>query len=395
MLHVLSFLILSARLVVAASWSVAIDDTYGDVATGAMPIYNPPSAWTQGQACISENEDCLVDLDPKQVSNGTWHYSVGSSDDAPPRTIDLNFEGNSISVYCIISQVDRVRIAVVNMTFELDGQPVDTFFHDPSGTKDGAGNYDIQYNVAVYQSNLITPGNHTLRISSIGGSSMYFDYALYTTESDFHNPTMSALPSASAPSGTPATYAQNASSAHPRLGVIVGAAAGGAVLLIAIGILAFILIRRRRRAGEDLLRHRNDSLSKGGCRVYGRHDSQSDRRSIMSMDSVTLENHRASTPYFPFKDPDPFSPTSPSRDRGDADKTSVDVLPTDSSSLRYFPALSSSVDQPAPRIVVTRGETHLVEPDNSMARFARQTMVEREAELMRRMREMEAALVAK
>ena len=137
-------------------------------------------------------------------------------------------------------------------------------------------------------------------------------------------------------------------------------------------------------------------LSEGGRSGYGRHDSQSDRRSMMSsMDSVTLENHRASTPYSLFKDADPFSPTSPTLANDNMDKWSVDVSALDSIPFDYFPAAPSPTDRPVPRIVITGAETHLIGPDNSMARFARQSTAEHEAELTRRMLEIETAHAAK
>lgn len=89
----LLFLLCSFRLVAAAARTIAIDDTYGDEATGALPVYSPAAKWSQGQPCASNDDECLVRPDPNMVRNGTWHDSVGSTDDAPPRTIDLAFEG--------------------------------------------------------------------------------------------------------------------------------------------------------------------------------------------------------------------------------------------------------------------------------------------------------------
>lgn len=82
-------------------------------------------------------------------------------------------------MYCIVSEVDRVEIAVSNMTFELDGQEVGRFYHDVSGQMDASGNYAIRYNVQVFNGS-VAEGKHTLRISSVGFSRMLFDYALYT-----------------------------------------------------------------------------------------------------------------------------------------------------------------------------------------------------------------------
>lgn len=89
-------------------------------------------------------------------------------------------KGSSISVYCIISEVDRVEIAVSNMTFELDGVHAGQFSRDVDGTMDAAGNYNIHYNVSVFNSGTLPQSNHTLRISSVGYSRMLFDYAEYT-----------------------------------------------------------------------------------------------------------------------------------------------------------------------------------------------------------------------
>lgn len=82
--------------VAAAVRTIAIDDTYGDEATGALPMYSPPAEWSQGQPCVADDDACLVNPDPSMVRNGTWHDSVGSSVDAPPRTIDLVFKGAAL-----------------------------------------------------------------------------------------------------------------------------------------------------------------------------------------------------------------------------------------------------------------------------------------------------------
>ena len=71
--------------------TVMIDDTYGDLLTGALPQYRPAATWARGEACAAGG--CLVDPDPKLVGNGTWHEAVGTADNSPPRTIDLSFTG--------------------------------------------------------------------------------------------------------------------------------------------------------------------------------------------------------------------------------------------------------------------------------------------------------------
>ena len=97
-LYGLLALILPARLVAAASKTVIIDDTYGDSTTGALSVYGPPGSWTQGTPCRLDPSECpLVNPDPNEVQNGTWHDSVGKTEDAPPRTVDLAFEGTHLT----------------------------------------------------------------------------------------------------------------------------------------------------------------------------------------------------------------------------------------------------------------------------------------------------------
>ena len=96
-LHSLPFVIVRGQFVAAAARTIiAIDDTYGDAATGIKPVYNPPPKWIQGHPCISDNK-CLVDPDPKEAWNGTWHDATGATEEEPPRTIDFGFEGAPLS----------------------------------------------------------------------------------------------------------------------------------------------------------------------------------------------------------------------------------------------------------------------------------------------------------
>ncbi|KAI0774516.1 hypothetical protein C8Q74DRAFT_841071 [Fomes fomentarius] len=381
------FLILSARLVAATTKTVTIDDTYGDEVTGVRPVYSPSASWSQGRRCVHD-EECLVNPDPNEVGRGTWHDAVGMSEDAPSRTIALSFEGNSISIYCIISQADRVEIAVANMTFELDGAPVGDYFHEPDGAMDAAGNYLVKYDVDVFQSGSIPQGNHTLRVSSVGYSRMLFDYAQYTTEDETD---VSAPPSRS---GVPTEYSNKTySSSRSPLALILGMV-GGAVTLLVIGLLALFLIRRRRRRSAESETRDIDDLK------YERHfhgNDEIDSRSFISFTESTesLAPERPPTPFFPFMNAN----VSPSKTKllppEDHSQQSLAASPTDSIPIMDFPAPPSRVGYNIPRIVVTSEETRLVGPDNSMTLFARKQIAERETELTHHMGEMEAALAAK
>ncbi|RPD66919.1 hypothetical protein L226DRAFT_498629 [Lentinus tigrinus ALCF2SS1-7] len=400
-LNALLALILSARLVAAALRTVIIDDTFGDPITGALPIYAPPELWTQGTPCTFDASECpLVNPDPSEVQNGTWHDSVGKTDDAPLRTVDLTFEGNSINVYCIISEVDRVEISVSNMTFELDGVLAGQFSKDVDGTIDPAGNYTIHYNTSVFSSGTIPQAKHTLRIGSVGYSRMLFDYAQYTTDSDIGNSTATASPhlpsgSGEASADTHASHDPQATAAGPNTPVIIGAVVAGVTVLVVLCVLGFVLLRRKRGSDRSGPAFRIDLL-KHDKRFYGKDDVDT-RSYVSSTESVALEA-RPAIPLFPYRDAttSSLSFSSTSRFREDLEHhPPVDLSPTDSVPLMDFPAPPSLADQSLPRIIVTGEETRLVGPDNSMARYARQKVAEREAELTRRMREMEAALAAK
>ncbi|KAI0650494.1 hypothetical protein C8Q79DRAFT_389015 [Trametes meyenii] len=390
LVHALS-LLLSARLVAGATRSVVIDDTYGDEATGALPTYAPSSAWTQGKPCGFDVYDCLVNPDPNIVRNGTWHDSVGKTDDAPTRTIDLSFEGNHISVYCIISEVDRIEIAVSNMTFELDGKQAGNYFHDVSGQTDAAGNYEIHYNVSVFDS-AVPDGKHTLRINSVGYSRMLFDYALYTTNSDLGNATAStSLPASSAAgNGAEATTgasADKSNGSHVNLGAIVGGVVAGVVALLAIGILVFVILRRRRQSYHpDTI----ERVTKRERRFYSKGDIEEPSYAA-SIASLPREHTEASS--------GPYAYSASSRYSHDSPRSPQEASPSASSvPLMEFPASSAPdrvTQRDLPRIVVVGAETRLEGPDNSMARIARQKVAQREAELTRRVREVEDALAAK
>ncbi|KAI0353084.1 hypothetical protein OH77DRAFT_1407844 [Trametes cingulata] len=389
LVHILS-LLLSARLV-AAVRTIVIDDTYGDEATGAQPVYSPSAAWIQGQPCSFNDAECLLNVDPSMTRNGTWHDSVGKTDDAPPRSIDLNFEGNSISVYCIISEVDRIEIAVSNTTFELDGQKVGQFYHDVSGQTDAAGNYEIHYNVSVFNAS-VPQGKHALRINSVGYSRMLFDYASYTTDSDSDTTTESASAPASSASGQAAAAKTGAgnmksSSSHVNLGVVIGAVAAGAVALLAVGVLAFILIRRRRRIQSYHPDHIN-RVSKRERRFYGKDDIDAPSYAS-SVASLPVEHSEAANLS--------YSHSTSSRYHEDLERLSRDSSPSGSSVplMDMSPSSLTASEQDLPRIVVVGTETRLEGPENSMARIARQKVAEREAELTRRVREVEDALAAK
>ncbi|OSD04591.1 hypothetical protein PYCCODRAFT_1476133 [Trametes coccinea BRFM310] len=369
-----------------ATRTVAIDDTYGDGVTGELPVYSPPANWIQGKPC-GQDDVCLMNPDPSIVRNGTWHDSVGISANSPPRTIDLTFEGNSISVFCITSEADTDVIAVSNITFELDGQDAGQFYRDVTGQQDASGTLMIHYNVEVFTMT-IPDGNHTLRISSVGRSRMLFYYALYTTHTDLAEAS-TPFTSASSTDGhttsliTTANGDTSSTTAHGHLMTIIGAAVAGAAALLALGLLIFVLLRRRPRSRSDYQAVDDENASIPRGYTYGKDDIYATSH-IASPSTLAIEMsaHGAATQA--------YSSTSRARDHPlpspEGLSSSEPSLP-----LMQFPSPPSdfSLNQGLPRIVVMGTETRWEGPDNSMARIARQRIAEREAELTRPEREVE------
>ncbi|KAI9068463.1 hypothetical protein FKP32DRAFT_1672189 [Trametes sanguinea] len=380
------YLLVVSRPVLTATRTVAIDDTYGDEVTGVLPVYSPPADWTREKPC-GQGDVCPVDPDPSIVRNGTWHDSVGTSASTPPRTIDLEFKGSSISVYCITSEADADVVAISNMTFELDGQEAGQFYHDVTGQRDASGTFVIHYNVEVFTAT-IPDGNHTLRISSVGRSRTLFDYALYTTHSDLGEANTPSSPQASSTDGQGMTITSaakgDASSSTPNghLSTIIGATVAGVVALVALGMLTFFLCRRRRSRSDYQAVH-DDTMSIS----YGSANHLDDIHAISSIAHTSMATFAIETSASP-----PvlraFSYSSTPRDH--PPPSPEELSPSDLSlDHTHFPVPPSDLPSNLvlPRIVVTGTETRWEGPDNSTARIARQMIAEREAELARPQRE--------
>ncbi|KAI0331262.1 hypothetical protein GY45DRAFT_1370094 [Cubamyces sp. BRFM 1775] len=367
--------------------TVVIDDTYGDELTGTLPVYSPPANWAKGQPCGLPRE-CPMTPEPSMARNGTWHGSAGATADTPPRTIDLNFNGNWFSVYCIILEGDRDNVAVSNMAFELDGREVGRYYHDVSGQTRTAGDPPIRYNVSVFNAS-VPDGQHALRISSVGYSRTLFDYVLYTTNTD---PSDSTTPpirvDASIGSGqAAAVLAVSAadppsSNARASPAVVAGVVIAVAVILLMIGASLFVL-RRKRLARLRQARCINLNPPDGDQRLaysFGGEDNIEARASAVShRESLSLDTHPYTHLLVSGSHDDllPPSPQEPS--------------PSESSMSLLHSSIYLHSDPPPsrklPRVVVMGTETRLEGPDNSMARIARQRVAEREAELTGRVHE--------
>ncbi|KAJ3882804.1 hypothetical protein F5051DRAFT_424650 [Lentinula edodes] len=151
-----------------------IDDENGDPVSGIVPILSPPTGWTPGSICT----DCAFHLDPSKVFNGTWSDTTHYVYD-PARTVQFNFTGTSLDVYCILpNPSDPVLTSTYNLTFSLDGQPLpQTFTH-----KSDLSNV-YMYNTSVLSLEGLTSISHVftmLAASTVVNSSLLFDYARYS-----------------------------------------------------------------------------------------------------------------------------------------------------------------------------------------------------------------------
>ncbi|KAF5390135.1 hypothetical protein D9757_003782 [Collybiopsis confluens] len=150
-----------------------IDDQLGDLITGAQPIYSPVTSWTQGATCSG----CGFHPDPKLAFNHTWHDTTHHTTDPVP-TVSFSFAGISVEVFCILpNPTDPVLTSTYNLTFTLDGLPIDTVYTHTSDLST-----DYYYNTSVLRLDGLSQKSHTLTMSAastVVNSTLQFDYATY------------------------------------------------------------------------------------------------------------------------------------------------------------------------------------------------------------------------
>ncbi|KAJ4473068.1 hypothetical protein J3R30DRAFT_3296771, partial [Lentinula aciculospora] len=151
-----------------------IDDEDGDPVTGFFPIFSPSTGWTQGSICT----DCAFRPDPSIAFNGTWSDTTHYVFD-PARTVQFNFTGTSLDVYCIIpNPSDPVLTSLYNLTFSLDGQSLQQSFTHRSDLSD-----NFIYNSSVLSLEGLASAPHSftmLAASTVVNSSLLFAYARYS-----------------------------------------------------------------------------------------------------------------------------------------------------------------------------------------------------------------------
>ncbi|KAE9394639.1 hypothetical protein BT96DRAFT_886419 [Gymnopus androsaceus JB14] len=216
-----------------------IDDQNGDSATGEVPALGPYGGWAQGSMCSG----CAFDPD-----HDTTHDTTDS-----PRTVQFNFTGISLDIYCIIPNDSDLSIAsTYDLTFSLDGKPLQqTFTHSSD-----LSNLFI-YNVSVLSLTDLAQVLHTFTIevsSPTVNSTLLFDYARYTVNlapvsASSAPASESSITSAAPASSSIATAAPALNThltKHTSLPIIISSVLGPIILVLISSVLIFVYRRRRK-----------------------------------------------------------------------------------------------------------------------------------------------------
>ncbi|KAJ6543367.1 hypothetical protein DFH09DRAFT_1173568 [Mycena vulgaris] len=194
----------SSWLVCAAQTNYTIDDT--------SPLVEYDAAlWARNP----------MGFNISQLNNGTVTF-VHPNPNATP-TIAMNFTGTAVYIF-VAYPTGKPVVAPVGFIALIDD------FHSGEWTADQKSPLT---NFMAFSNNSMVNKPHTLRMQLVPGASLYFDYAIVTSDADPN------LPSASSP--TPPSP-QDTSKKHP-VAAIAGGVVGG-VLLIAL-IATPLFLRRR------------------------------------------------------------------------------------------------------------------------------------------------------
>ncbi|KDQ26562.1 hypothetical protein PLEOSDRAFT_1113117 [Pleurotus ostreatus PC15] len=134
----------------------------------------PPGGWT-----LRGGAKGFAKPDPSLTYNRTWHDATQHAGDLT-KTVNFNFTGPSLYVYCIIANTPPGRSfdTSAHYNFFLDGKFVGTYIHDPQAIP------DYFYDSLVYVNTTMENEHHSFSIILDAREKpvlMLFDYAVYTT----------------------------------------------------------------------------------------------------------------------------------------------------------------------------------------------------------------------
>ncbi|KAJ3813245.1 hypothetical protein EV368DRAFT_67228 [Lentinula lateritia] len=176
-------------------------------------------------------------------------------------SITFDFTGTAIYVYFILANNPAPGItATTAANFTLDGSLVGTFNHSPN-TSTSAPDFQFNQSALAFSKAGLKNITHQMVISTSGLSEdvwVNFDYALYTfqdattisSSESLSSTSTNNLPSATASTSSNIGVSSSQSTDAMRIGVIVGAAIGGVVVLGALMTMLFICHKRRRRRNQ-------------------------------------------------------------------------------------------------------------------------------------------------
>ncbi|KAJ8695336.1 hypothetical protein PTI98_007941 [Pleurotus ostreatus] len=182
------WLALASAAVPVASMGIFTNFTIDDNSTRFQ--YLPEGSWTLGSTPF-------LQLDPLQLSAGTWHGATGNPQDTSLREIHLNFTGVAVYVFCVMANQppqapEKPFDTFAAYKFLIDDVVVGEFRHEAEDTT------EYFYNTPVYVNTSLPNKDHrfTILLDSVDRPAlMLFDYLVYSTMSS-----PSATPSVSFPS---------------------------------------------------------------------------------------------------------------------------------------------------------------------------------------------------
>ncbi|KAI0336257.1 hypothetical protein GY45DRAFT_1316378 [Cubamyces sp. BRFM 1775] len=143
----------------AKNVTIVVDDAAADPLTGRRIQYLPANAWKAGKNDNCDN--CTAHLNASVVYQSTWHEAEDAPGAANETRAVFSFEGTSVSVHCLIASVipQSDEDLSYDLVFSLDGKANAGF--TTGKAPQGAARYN---NVAVFESEPLQMGNHTLEI---------------------------------------------------------------------------------------------------------------------------------------------------------------------------------------------------------------------------------------
>ncbi|KAF8064018.1 hypothetical protein FPV67DRAFT_1782385 [Lyophyllum atratum] len=213
--------------------------SFGDQIATTIPPTPPPA--------LKNTAVDIDDTDNRIIYAGAWLLSGepdenqatahGSAD--PGATATLTFTGSSIAVYGTITET-RPGFGARLSTYTIDGANPVVFRPSPAA--------NVLYKQLFFQSPTLGDGQHTLVVTAGAGDlPLWLDFFQVNSSSSTPTTSFSSIiaPASSQPSDSSTHPFQLTSSGSSRHG---GAIAGGVIgSLLFLGLVAFIVFRRRRK----------------------------------------------------------------------------------------------------------------------------------------------------